>query len=289
MMAVAFGATALVVVAVSMLVLLVEKNEHRKLRERLNDFDRMVREAETLVTAADRERRSAVAARDDAIAKLSSNELGFVTAERTWAEERAGMEEELQRMEDELNEVSETKGVLEKRAKSSLSQTDIERLPLRDEKVSLVDARTLFGTDPHITLLSGIPELKKQDVEAGATESMRTRGVPTRPVGYSALVEVFARVHLTTAGTQQVVAVSISVRMRQPLIVLDLSSVSWVCTLTESGMVVTTDKLSVADLVRKETAELTRQLLNRAYGGQPTPTPTTPQPSASPPAPPTPP
>jgi hypothetical protein len=277
-MGIAFGAVALIAVAIAIIILLVQKNEQRKLLERIVERDTQLDEMRIRVTGADRERTAAIETGRRANEQLSSFKLGSEQQSREWADQKIQLEKELAEKDDELLGIRDETEKLATAAKDSLSKSDAAKLPLRDPKESRTNPTTTFDAKPHAYVTNPTKDVTIALLALGIDDAMLARMSPRVSSGFNAYVELTAAVRLANVPPKQVISVSIVAKLMQPMIDATLDSQSWVCTLSEVDVVTSIDDSKTSDSVRQRVKETVQRLLDKAYGS----TASTTAPQASP-------
>jgi hypothetical protein len=266
-MGLVFGGVALVAVAISALVLLMQRSEHAKLVNRVEERDRKIEEMATRIEVAARTADDAQKDRRTAQETLERFERGAKVAEEGWKQRLGELERERDGLRGELDETQTREDRLAEEAKGSLKASESIALPPRRPEGPCIDQTTIFRQSVSVAMAGALGQQLAAPVAASAESALLARQVPMFPTNFYAYLDIRVHGRSLPAGSASYTSIAIEASLVVPLVRLDLKELEWVPCRTEIDVFTTADSNTIEAMLVARTPQVVEQLLTRAING----------------------
>jgi hypothetical protein len=270
-LALIFGGVALVAVAVCALLLLMQRNEQRKLIQTVEGRDAQIGKLESAITNAQALVREYSDRESKAKQELAATQRASENKAEEWKAQRAELEQEKEQLQDELDEVKSREDAAEEAAKVSVKRSEVNKLPVRQAEAPCIDAKTDFRSTPTVKVHMPIRGINDAELAKAVQAAMLAKALPmlTTP-DFEAYIDARASVRTTQqVAPNQVSAVTIVVQLFMPIVNYGLTEVIWAPVVVDFDEVVSADPAILDAMFRERVQLLTERVIDRALKGGP--------------------
>ena len=268
-LALIFGGLALATAAVCALLLLMQRNEQRKLLAAVEGRDEQIGKLESARTEGQALVREYAAREAQARKDLGDATLDSEAKAREWATEREGLERQMQALRDEVTQAVARERQSADRAQASLELSEVPSLAVRSANGPWIDAKTDFKSLPTVKVYRPLRGIVDAELSRAVQEGMQARQVPVQATDFDAYIEARAVVRTLQLTPREVCAIAIVVQLVMPLVDLDLDAVTWIPVITELDEVVGADPATIETLFHDRVRLLTERVIERGLKGGP--------------------
>lgn len=266
-MGLVFGGIALVAVALCSLLLLMQRNEHRKLMARVEERDQKIEELAGRVEGAARDADDARKERQVAKQELDSYQRGAAANEAKWAQERADLEKQREDLRNELDETTSKEERLAAEAKESLRKSDVVNLKPRAPDGPCIERTTAFKQSVTVEVAGALGQQLAAPAARAAEGAMLAQKLPFA-TGFRAYVEIRIHGRSLPVGTSTCMSIAVEASLIVPLVAYKLDEMAWSPCKTEIDTFAVSDPNLIESTVVQQVADVVDRLISRGlYGG----------------------